>query len=77
MNSPCAVVCECGRTTPVTEKDMGFKVTCGCTLVIVVPLKEEFERSPVLKTAVTIPKRIERLYEAGELVGGECGGCGT
>lgn len=77
MRVPYAVVCECGRTVPVTPEQMGGRAVCGCNQSLVVPLKAEFDRQPLLKTASTVPRRIERLHLAGELFGRECVGCGV
>jgi hypothetical protein len=53
-------------------------VFCSCSFKVVVPLLEEFEKSPVLPSARTIERRVMRLLTDGELpLTHACQACGV
>jgi hypothetical protein len=71
------VYCECGRCLPVAEANAGSSLTCGCGRKVIVPLLEEFRDRPLLLSAATLERRVQRLVAEGELpFGGACLQCG-
>jgi hypothetical protein len=72
-----AVCCECGRSVPVAASDAASSVSCSCGRRVVVPTLAEFRDRPVLLSAATIERRVQRMIAEGELpVRGGCGQCG-
>jgi hypothetical protein len=61
------VYCECGKTHPVADDDAGSTLVCSCGRRVVVPLLEEFRERPLLLSAATVERRVQRLIAAGEL----------
>src|SRR5437660_1576113 len=71
------VCCECGQCLPVEESDAGSSLTCSCGRTVVVPLLEEFQVRPVLLSAASLQRRVQRLVAEGELpIVSACARCG-
>jgi hypothetical protein len=72
-----AVYCECGSYLSVVGDDLGARIACSCGRRVVVPLLEEFQAQPVLLSASSIERRVERLIAEGQLpVSDTCASCG-
>src|SRR5262249_47210618 len=71
------VICECGQTLPIEERQAGTATQCDCGRRVVIPLADEFREKPVVPSATTIERRVERLIAAGSLpLPGPCCACG-
>jgi hypothetical protein len=71
------VYCECDQRLPVTESDAGSSIQCSCGRNVVVPLLDEFRVRPVLLSAVSLERRVQRLIAERELpITDACAGCG-
>jgi hypothetical protein len=71
------VCCECGRRLPVKEGDAGSSLSCSCGRKVVVPLLEEFQNRPLLLSAASVERRVQRLVAEGELPADDaCARCG-
>jgi hypothetical protein len=51
----------------VAEADAGSSLTCACGRKVIVPLLEEFRDRPLLLSAATLERRVQRLIAEGEL----------
>src|SRR5687767_5836821 len=72
------VYCECGVCLPVAQDDAGSSRACACGRRVVVPLLDEFRDHPVLLSAATVERRVQRLIAAGVLPSTKyCLGCGS